>query len=37
MLWAAFEHNQRTDLLPLDGDLLAPRGGVTAWVIKELY
>ncbi|CZT13847.1 uncharacterized protein RAG0_17344 [Rhynchosporium agropyri] len=37
MLWAAFGHNRRTGLLPLDGDPLAPRGGVTSWVIRNLY
>lgn len=37
MLWAAFGHNRRTGLIPLDGDLLAERGGVTSWVIRELY
>jgi transposase len=35
MLWAAFGHNRRTGLVPLDGDPLVARGGVTSWVIKE--
>lgn len=26
MLWAAFKHNGRTGLIPLDGDPLATRG-----------
>ena len=30
MLWAAFGHNRRTGLIPLDGDPLAARGGVTS-------
>lgn len=37
MLWAAFGHNRRTGLVPLDGDPLAARGGVTSWVIRCLY
>jgi len=37
MLWAAFGHNRRTGLVPLDGDLLAAREGITSWVIRELY
>jgi transposase len=37
MLWAAFGSNRSTGLLPLDGDLESPRGGVTSWVIREVY
>ena len=37
MFWAAFGHNRKTGLVPLDGDLLAARGGVTSWVIRALY
>jgi transposase len=37
MLWAAVKWNQRTGLVPLDGDPLAARGGVSSWVIKNLY
>lgn len=37
MLWAAFKWNQRTGLVPLDGDPLAARGGVSSWVIQYLY
>lgn len=37
MFWAAFGHNRRTGLIPLDGDPLAARGGVTSWVIRALY
>lgn len=37
MLWAAFGHNRRTGLVPLDGDPQAARGGVTSWVIRGLY
>jgi transposase len=37
MFWAAFGHNRRTGLVPIDGDPLSERGGVTSWVIRELY
>lgn len=37
MLWAAFGHNRRTVLVPLAGDPLAARGGVTSRVIRALY
>jgi transposase len=37
MLWAAFGSNRRTGLVPLDGDPLAARGGVSSWVIREVY
>jgi hypothetical protein len=37
MLWAAFEHNRRIGLVPLDGDPEAARGGLTSWVIRELH
>jgi transposase len=30
MFWAAFSYERRTSLVPLNGDPLAPRGGVTA-------
>ena len=37
MLWAAFGWNRRTGLIPLNGDPLATRNGVSSWVIRELY
>jgi transposase len=37
MLWAAFGHNRRTGIIPLDGDLLAARNRITSWVIRALY
>jgi hypothetical protein len=37
MLWAVFGHDRRSGLVPLDGDPLAARRGVTSWVIRELY
>jgi transposase len=37
MLWAAFGSNRHTGLVPLDGDLEAPRKRVTSWVIREVY
>jgi transposase len=37
MLQAAFGHNRRTGLIPLNGDPLAARRGVTSWVIRQLY
>jgi len=37
MLWAAFGHNRRTGLVPLEGDPEALRGGVSSWVIRNLY
>ena len=37
MLWAVFKWNQRTGLVPLDGDPLVARGGVSSWVIENLY
>jgi transposase len=37
MFWAAFGQNMRTGLVPLDGDPLSARGGITGWVIGELY
>jgi transposase len=37
MFWAAFRQDIRTGLVPLDGDPEAKRGGVTGWVIRELY
>ena len=37
MLWAAFGHNRRTGLVPLNGDPLAKNKGITSWVIRELY
>jgi hypothetical protein len=37
MFWAAFGQDIRTGLVPLDGDPLAARGGVTGWVIVQLY
>jgi len=37
MFWAAFGQDIRTGLVPLDGDPEAARGGVTGWVITEVY
>lgn len=37
MFWAAFGQNQRTGLVPLDGDPDALRKGVTARIIVALY
>lgn len=37
MFWAAFGEDIRTGLVPIDGDLDAPRGGVTSRVIRDLY
>jgi len=37
MLWAAFGYGIRTGLVPLDGDPLARKGGVSGWVISCLY
>ncbi len=37
MFWAAFSHNSRTGLVPLDGDSDSIRGGITAKVIVDLY
>jgi hypothetical protein len=37
MFWVAFGQDIRTGLVPLDGDPEAKRGGVTGWVIRELY
>jgi hypothetical protein len=37
MLWAGFGYGKRTGLVPLDGDPLARRGGVSGWVIQCLY
>jgi hypothetical protein len=37
ILWAAFGSNRRTGLVPVDSDPEAPRGGVTSWVIREVY
>ena len=37
MFWAAFGQEERTGLVPVDGDPLAARGGVSGWVIGELY
>jgi hypothetical protein len=36
-LWAAFGHNRRIGLVPLDGDPEATRNGVTSRVIRDLY
>jgi len=36
MFWAAFRYGARTGLVPLDGDELAPRNGVTARVYLEV-
>lgn len=37
MLWGCFSYDSRSGLIPLDGDPLARRQGVTAWVILCLY
>ena len=37
MLWACFGYNVRTGLVPLDGDPLAVKEGVSGWVIYCLY
>ena len=37
IFWAGFGYNTRTELIPLDGDPDAPRGGVTARRIYDLY
>ncbi|KAK0105233.1 hypothetical protein ONS95_015028 [Cadophora gregata] len=37
MFWAAFGHNRRTGLVPLDRDPQAARNGVTSRVIQALY
>lgn len=37
MLWAAFGYGIRTGLVPLDGDPLAARGGVSGWVMSCVY
>ncbi len=36
MFWAAFGYGVRTQLVPIDGDPEAPRGGVTARVYREV-
>ena len=37
MVSAAFGFNQRTGLLPLEGDPESARGGVTSWAIYRLW
>jgi hypothetical protein len=37
MFWAAFGQDMRTGLVPLNGDPLSAQGGITGWVIGELY
>lgn len=37
MLWATFCFGRRTGLISLDGDPLAPRVGVSFWVIRALH
>lgn len=37
MVSAAFGFNQRTGLLPLEGDPESARGGVTSWAIYSVY
>lgn len=37
MFWAAFGFNRKTGLLPLEGDPESARGGVTSWVIYNVY
>lgn len=37
MFWAAFGEDIHTGLIPLDGDEDAPRGGISARVIRDLY
>jgi len=36
MFWAAFGHGIRTQLVPMEGDPLAPKGGVTARVYQTV-
>jgi transposase len=36
MFWAAFGYGVRTQLVPMEGDPEAPRGGVTARVYREV-
>lgn len=37
IFWAAFGQNERTGLVPLDGDPDSTRGGVTSLVFVQLY
>jgi transposase len=37
MFWAVFGFEERSGLVPLDGDEEARRKGVTGWVIRALY
>ena len=37
MFWAGFTHNRRSGLVPLDGDPNSRRGGVTSFIISDLY
>lgn len=37
MFWAAFGYNTRSGLIPLKGDPLSERQGVSGWVIEQLY
>lgn len=37
MLWAGFGFGIRTNLIPLDGDPLSARGGVSGRTIRQLY
>jgi hypothetical protein len=36
MFWAAFGHGVRISLVPIEGDPLAPKGGVTARVYQAV-
>jgi transposase len=37
MFWAGFGYDTRSGLVPLDGDVDSPNGGVTSRVIFDLY
>ena len=37
MFWAGFTHDRQTGLVPLDGDPMSRRGGVTSSIIYDLY
>ncbi len=36
MFWAAFGHGIRTELIPMKGDPLSARGGVTARIYEDI-
>lgn len=37
MFWAAFTYNSHTILVPLEGDPLAAKGGVSSRIIRAIY